>query len=92
MVGMADGVFPNQKSLDDGSLEEERRLYYVGITRAKEELTFSMPKIKKRYGETVEQSPSRFLTEIDSQFFSVPVQGKPSVAIQQRQLKIKKLF
>ena len=76
MVGMADGVFPNQRTLDEGGEDEERRLCYVGITRAQRELTFSMAKSQKRYGEIIKRDPSRFLLEIDPDLFTTPVVGE----------------
>jgi superfamily I DNA/RNA helicase len=71
LVGMAEGVFPNQRSLDESGEEEERRLCYVGITRAREELTMSMARRRKRYTEEVSLTISRFLSDIDSSLFKV---------------------
>ena len=76
LVGMAEGVFPNQRSLDESGEEEERRLCYVGITRAREELTLSMARRRKRYREEVSQTMSRFLNDIDSSLFQVAPGGK----------------
>ena len=70
MVGMSEGLFPNPRALDDDAEEEERRLCYVGITRAQRELVFSMAKTRKRYQETLLQEPSRFLMELDPKLFS----------------------
>jgi len=78
LVGMADGVFPNQRALDESGEDEERRLCYVGITRAQRELTFSMAKSQKRYGELIKREPSRFLLEIAPELFSTPVIGEAS--------------
>ena len=65
MVGMEEGVFPHAgASRDDDGLEEERRLCYVGMTRAMERLTLSAARQRRRWGETSYQSPSRFLREI----------------------------
>jgi ATP-dependent DNA helicase Rep len=75
---MADGVFPNQRTLDEAGVDEERRLCYVGITRAQRELTFSMATFQKRYGEVIKREPSRFLLEIDPELFSTPVVGEAS--------------
>ena len=71
LVGMAEGVFPNQRSLVESGEEKERRLCYVGITRAREELTMSMARRRKRYREEVSQTMSRFLSDIDSSLFKV---------------------
>ena len=76
LVGMAEGVFPNQRSLDESGEEEERRLCYVGITRAREELTLSMARRRKRYREEVSQTMSRFLNDIDPSLFQVAPGGK----------------
>ena len=75
MVGMAEGIFPNKRALEEGSEHEERRLCYVGITRAKKELTFSMPKMRKQYKETLLLEPSRFLEEIKPELFAKPLEG-----------------
>ena len=78
MVGMSEGVFPNNRAIEEGSEDEERRLCYVGITRAQQELTFSMAKLRKRYGESIKQEPSRFLLSIDSELLAVPIIGEAS--------------
>ena len=80
LVGMAEGVFPNQRSLDESGEEEERRLCYVGITRAREELTLSMARRRKRYREEVLQTMSRFLNDIDPSLFQVAPGGKVDAA------------
>ncbi|MEW6446425.1 MAG: UvrD-helicase domain-containing protein [Pseudomonadota bacterium] len=64
IMGMEEELLPHRESLDEERLEEERRLAYVGITRAQQSLTFTLTKKRKRYGEWVESEPSRFLTEI----------------------------
>jgi ATP-dependent DNA helicase Rep len=64
LIGMEENILPHQNSLETGNLEEERRLAYVGITRAQRTLTFSYCTHRKRYGETEECEPSRFLSEL----------------------------
>jgi DNA helicase-2/ATP-dependent DNA helicase PcrA len=64
VVGMEEGTFPHARSLDEQNLEEERRLCYVGITRAKQTLTLSYAKLRSNWGEREYQMPSRFLSEI----------------------------
>jgi DNA helicase II / ATP-dependent DNA helicase PcrA len=65
LVGLEDGLFPSQKSLDEpGRLEEERRLAYVGITRAREHLTLSYAEQRRLHGMETYARPSRFLAEI----------------------------
>lgn len=66
MVGMEEGLFPHSRSLmDKEELEEERRLCYVGITRAKEKLYLSYAKQRLVYGNYTNNSRSRFIDEID---------------------------
>ena len=65
LVGMEEGLFPHARTLmDETEIEEERRLCYVGITRAKEKLFLSSTKMRTIYGNTVTYLPSRFLQEI----------------------------
>jgi DNA helicase II / ATP-dependent DNA helicase PcrA len=64
VVGMEEGTFPHARSLDEQNLEEERRLAYVGITRAKKSLTLTYAKLRSNWGEREYQMPSRFLSEI----------------------------
>lgn len=70
LVGMEDGVFPGEQArYSQEDLEEERRLCYVGITRAKKELYLSHAELRMIYGQTRRNPPSRFLNEIDAQLF-----------------------
>ncbi len=72
LVGMEDGIFPHQNSFcEEGGLEEERRLCYVGITRAKERLYITNAKRRMLYGKDVMNSPSRFIKEIDQELLEV---------------------
>ncbi len=65
IVGMEEGIFPHSRSLmDSGQLEEERRLAYVGITRAKEKLYLSYASSRLYFGERLTNPPSRFITDI----------------------------
>jgi len=65
MLGMEEGVFPHSRSFDEADqLEEERRLCYVGITRAKQKLYFLSAKERLLFGETWENASSRFLEEM----------------------------
>lgn len=64
MVGMEEGVLPHQSSIDEDNIEEERRLTYVGITRAQRELFFTLAKERRQYGEVIQPEPSRFLYEL----------------------------
>ncbi|WP_337250373.1 UvrD-helicase domain-containing protein [Methylomarinovum tepidoasis] len=64
LVGMEEGLLPHQTSIDLDDIEEERRLCYVGITRAQKTLTLSYCQKRRRYGEMVDCTPSRFLEEL----------------------------
>ena len=65
LVGMEEGLFPHQRSSDDPArLEEERRLCYVGITRARRKLTLSYARHRRMHGTEFYPQPSRFLSEI----------------------------
>ena len=72
LVGMEDGIFPHQNSFcEEGGLEEERRLCYVGITRAKRKLYISNAKRRTLYGKDVMNAPSRFIKEIDQDLLEI---------------------
>ena len=64
IVGVEDGNLPHEASIEEGRLDEERRLLYVGITRAKEQLWLSYAKEAQRWGERQRNLPSRFLDEL----------------------------
>ena len=72
LVGMEDGIFPHQNAFfESQGLEEERRLCYVGITRAKEKLFLSNAKRRILYGKDVINPPSRFIAEIDDSLIDI---------------------
>ena len=64
MVGMEEGLLPHQSSIDEDNIEEERRLAYVGITRAQQTLVFSMSRERRQFGELIRTEASRFLHEL----------------------------
>lgn len=64
LVGMEEGLFPHEMALQENNLEEERRLCYVGITRAMKELVLTYAEIRRLYGDEKHNAPSRFLREI----------------------------
>lgn len=69
IVGMEEGIFPSSMSIgEQGGIEEERRLCYVGVTRAKKRLTLSFAKSRMIHGEFRYSIPSRFLEEIPSEY------------------------
>ena len=63
-----EGIFPNEKSIDDGGLEEERRLAYVAITRARRRAIILNSMTRMVFGSRQYNSPSRFITEMDAQY------------------------
>lgn len=64
IVGVEEGLFPSRMSVQEGKLEEERRLAYVGITRAKKKLTLSYAEQRRLYGKEEYNQPSRFIAEL----------------------------
>jgi DNA helicase-2/ATP-dependent DNA helicase PcrA len=64
LVGMEEGVFPHARAVDEGGLEEERRLCYVGMTRARERLVLTRARHRILFGGSQNNPPSRFLREI----------------------------
>ena len=64
MIGMEEGIFPHIRSIEGGEVEEERRLAYVGMTRAKERLALTHAMRRTLYGRTEANMPSRFLDEL----------------------------
>lgn len=86
IVGMDDGLFPSKRSIDEGNLEEERRLCYVAITRAKEKLYLTSSEIRRNYGQPVFYKPSRFLDEISSKVKTIESYKTP--AFQRRYEKL----
>lgn len=66
LVGVEDGTLPSQMALDENAEEEERRLFYVGITRAKQSLTLTQALSRRRFGVVEKRKPSRFIRELPS--------------------------
>jgi DNA helicase-2/ATP-dependent DNA helicase PcrA len=64
MIGMEQGIFPHSRALEEHSLEEERRICYVGMTRAQERLTFTHASARSLYGNRSYNLPSDFLDEL----------------------------
>lgn len=67
IVGVEEGIFPSGMSFDEGRLQEERRLAYVGITRAKKKLTISYAELRRLYGKEERHIASRFIAELPEQ-------------------------
>ncbi len=64
LIGWEENLLPHRNSIETDNIEEERRLAYVGITRAQKTLTLTYSQQRKRFGETADCTPSRFLTEL----------------------------
>ena len=85
LVGVEEGYLPHSRSTDEQSgIAEERRLAYVGITRAKEHLTLTSSAIRKRYGQEEEREPSRFLEEIPDETLRTQRAGSSESLAQKR--------
>ena len=83
LVGMEEELLPHRNSIELDHIEEERRLAYVGITRARQTLTFTLARKRRRYGEAVTPEPSRFLNEIPQDYLQW-VEGKQEVSPEER--------
>jgi DNA helicase-2/ATP-dependent DNA helicase PcrA len=79
VVGLEENLFPSQMSLNSRSdLEEERRLFYVAITRAEYKLTISYATSRFKFGTLISCEPSRFLDEIDAKYLELDFTAKPA--------------
>lgn len=67
IIGMEEKLLPHRASIDDGNIEEERRLAYVGITRARQTLSMTMARKRRQFGETINCEPSRFIEELPAE-------------------------
>lgn len=79
LVGAEENLLPHRTSIEEDNIEEERRLAYVGITRAQQYLTISYCSKRKQHGDTVDCVPSRFLREVGTQYLDWPGQSKPCI-------------
>lgn len=77
LIGSEEGILPHQTSIDEDNVEEERRLMYVGITRAQRELTFTMCRERRQFGELIKPTQSRFLDELPFDDVEWEVKKKP---------------
>ncbi|MBD8513406.1 DNA helicase Rep [Photobacterium sp. WH77] len=80
LIGAEEGILPHQTSIDEDNVEEERRLAYVGITRAQKTLTFTLCKERRQYGELLKPEPSRFLYELPQDDLDWETERKPVTA------------
>ncbi len=77
VVGLEENLFPSfQSQSSRGDLEEERRLFYVAVTRAREQLFLSYAENRYRWGDLIPGEPSRFIEEIDSKYIEHPVSNR----------------
>ena len=67
LMGLEEEILPHRNSIDDNNIEEERRLAYVGITRAQKTLTMSLAATRKQFGEKHSTTPSRFIEELPNE-------------------------
>ena len=86
LIGMEEGILPHQTSIDEDNVEEERRLAYVGITRAQQNLWFSLCKERRQFGELIRPEPSRFLLELPENDLQWE-RDKPPLTAEQQQVK-----
>lgn len=87
LIGMEEGILPHQTSIDEDNVEEERRLAYVGITRAQQTLTFSLCKERRQYGEIIKPEASRFLMELPQDNL-VWERDRPKISEEQKIAKV----
>lgn len=87
VIGMEENIFPHVNSLEEGALEEERRLCYVAITRAKKKLYLVNALKRMLYGRTSINVPSRFINEIDKEYMQMP-----EVKSLAKKLDVEKMF
>ncbi|WP_018691421.1 DNA helicase Rep [Algicola sagamiensis] len=85
IIGMEEGLLPHQSSIDEDNVEEERRLAYVGITRAQRELAFVHTKERRQFGEVMKPEPSRFLYELPQEDLDWEQKRKPDTPQQRMQ-------
>ena len=87
VMGLEEELLPHRSSIESDSIDEERRLMYVGITRAQRSLTLTYATQRKHYGDIIETIPSRFLDELPDEHLSHEGVGKPDQEANQRRGK-----
>jgi len=91
MVGMEEGILPHHRSLGAGDdVEEERRLCYVGITRAQDRLTFTLALTRRKWGKPQKTIPSRFLYEMTGQAENFPPAKEPEKTSRRRRTRVRR--
>ena len=77
LVGMEEEILPHKRAIyEEFTVDEERRLCYVGITRARQQLVMTRTLYRKKYGKMQERTPSRFLEEIPAKVLNVQQSGE----------------
>ncbi|WP_019894891.1 DNA helicase Rep [Hydrogenovibrio halophilus] len=89
LIGMEEELLPHKQNLESPGLEEERRLAYVGITRAQRSLTMTYAKKRRKYGDTIRCEPSRFLEELPEEHLHW--EGKPGTEMSPEERKANSL-
>lgn len=90
LAGMEEDLLPHHVSIQDNMIDEERRLAYVGITRAQRTLAMTLAKQRSKYGETIKTTPSRFLDELPEE--DLKIEGRePADEEEQKSLNASKL-
>ena len=69
VIGLGEGMFPLRRAIESGEIEEERRLFYVAVTRARDELHLCFPMVNTKGGPAMMMQPSRFITELDPNLY-----------------------
>lgn len=85
IMGMEEELLPHRNSIENDDIEEERRLAYVGITRAQQNLTFTLARKRKTFGESTSTTPSRFLDELPQDLLNW--EGRSDATPEQKQEK-----
>ncbi len=84
IIGMEENLLPHRASVQDGNIEEERRLAYVGITRARQTLAMTMARKRRQFGETIDCEPSRFIAELPQDDLQWQGGEKADAAVEQQ--------
>ena len=87
MIGMEEDILPHKNSVEGGAIEEERRLAYVGITRAQRTLTMTSARQRTQFGETAATTPSRFVDELPEDDLIKIGGNSPAISAEENQAK-----
>ena len=84
LMGMEEELLPHRNSIENGDIEEERRLAYVGVTRAKRTLTITLARQRKQFGELLDCAPSRFLDELPQEDLEIEGNGEKNPEVNKK--------